>query len=98
PPPLHSFPTRRSSDLSVIPIAAAPEAAVELNRESTTRSRTEGEQRALPKRDENAHRPIAPLAMDCGCSVWDDWCSKVHFFDSNRSEEHTSELQSQSNL
>src|SRR5258708_24716409 len=42
---------------SAIPIAGAPEAGVELN-ESTSRSRTEGDQRALPKRDENAHRPI----------------------------------------
>lgn len=68
---------------SVIPVAAAPEAGVEVNRESTSRSRTEGEERALPKRDANAHRSIAPMAMDCGCSVWDDWCSKTHGFDSN---------------
>jgi hypothetical protein len=32
---------------------------------------------------ENAHRTIAPTAMDCGCSVSDDWCSKVHLFDPN---------------
>src|SRR6266542_959538 len=50
---------------SAIPIGAAREAGVELNRESTSRSPTEGDQRALPKRDENARRPIGPMAMDC---------------------------------
>jgi hypothetical protein len=63
---------------SAIPIGAAPEAGVEFNPEGTSRSRTEGEQRTLPKRDENAHRPT-PLAMDCACSVWDDWCAVAHW-------------------
>ena len=48
---------------SAIPIAGAPEAGVELN-ESTSRSRTEGDQRALPKRDENAHRPGTSFCRD----------------------------------
>jgi hypothetical protein len=61
-------------------IPSAPEAGVELNRESTSRSRIEG---ALPKHDENARRPVRPMAMDCGCSVWDDWCPKTHYFDPN---------------
>src|SRR5258708_10235359 len=64
---------------SAIPIGAAREAGVELNREGTSRSRTEGDQRALPKRDQNARRPIRPTAMDCSCSVWNDWCAVAQF-------------------
>ena len=64
---------------SPIPIADTRGAGVELDRESTSRSRTEGDQRASPPRDENARRPAKPMAMDCACSVWNDWCAVAHF-------------------
>jgi hypothetical protein len=60
---------------SPIPIATHPESGVALNRESTTGSATEGDQRAL-KGDGIAPRPIkvTPEAWKCSCSVVDDWC------------------------
>jgi len=68
---------------SAIPIAATPEAGVEPNGDGTSRPRTEADQPALQKRDDNTRRRVKPMAMDCGCSVWDDWCSKTHYFDPN---------------
>lgn len=65
---------------SAIPIAAAPEAGVEINRESTIRSRTEGEERALPKRDAKPQLPVRAMGMDCDCSLWANigWCALRH--------------------
>lgn len=67
---------------SVVPAAGTPGAGVEFAGESTIRPRTERQQGALPERDEDKRR-IAPTAMECGCSVFDDWCSKVNLFDPN---------------
>ena len=58
---------------SVIPFAAAQEAGVELNRESAIR--TEGEQRALPKRDAKSQPPVRAMGMNCDCSIFSDWCA-----------------------
>lgn len=60
--------------------SAIPESRVALN-ESTTPSLAEGDQGALPKRDENARRfpRPKPMALDCSCSVWNDWCAVAQF-------------------
>lgn len=58
---------------SDIPFA---EGSVELNRESA--NRTEGDKRASPKRDEKSQHPIRPMAVECGCSVYSDWCYVAH--------------------
>jgi hypothetical protein len=58
---------------SAIPFAAAPEAGVELNRESA--NRTEGDQRALPKRDAKSQPPVRAMGMNCDCSIFSDWCA-----------------------
>lgn len=61
---------------SAIPsIAARPEDGA-LNREDTSGSATKGDQRALRKGDQTAHRPtIKPMDWQCDCSVFSDWCA-----------------------
>jgi hypothetical protein len=66
---------------SAIPFAAAPEAGVELNRESA--NRTEGDQRALPKRDPKSQPPVRALNWNCDCNVFSDWCAIRNGGDSN---------------
>src|SRR5688572_32236089 len=66
--PLHSFPTRRSSDLD----------------ESTT-----------PSLSESSHASPTPSPSVSACVAFETAGQLSH---SSRSEEHTSELQSQSNL
>src|SRR5206468_11970043 len=93
PPPLHSFPTRRSSDL---PCLAARRLPTNLT--------------PTPKRKEPMHPP-KPLATDmptlpcpkCQENILQqgfyNYCTETTSLrEDNRSEEHTSELQSRSDL
>src|SRR5205085_10453967 len=87
-PPLHSFPTRRSSDLKGFPsfTTAAHELVVP---------------RSIPM--------IGPVGFEgfefgsssissTGCRAWGGGAPRASVGRGSRSEEHTSELQSQSNL
>src|SRR5207247_11336532 len=72
PPPLHSFPTRRSSDL--------PPARWATNRPRST-----------------ILTPVSPTLLRMASDAL-DLVLRLSFFDSLRSEEHTSELQSRVDL
>src|SRR5688572_2628161 len=93
-PALHSFPTRRSSDLSPPESRAAPIqtlAARRSRRRSSSRAKTSSR---------CGHRPMFSIrANGCSTRALSRFRSKAaRSRSSTRSEEHTSELQSQSNL
>src|SRR5690606_41671447 len=83
PQSLHSFPTRRSSDLIFVALVEfEPEAA----------STPLFSHRGIPRfgvNDFSPHTMQRTIAGMCGAQA---------FFNRNRSEEHTSELQSRENL
>src|SRR5205085_7090314 len=87
---LHSFPTRRSSDLRLLAASVFPAALPEFATPTGIRA-------VLLNND-----PIPDLVI-CGGELegpgWDRCSAAPHGYQSAwRSEEHTSELQSQSNL
>src|SRR5205085_12212132 len=92
---LHSFPTRRSSDLGKMQIGENDILIVV----DVQNDFLPGGSLAVPKGDE-VIAPINALAKKFAHVIMtQDWHTLSHAsFASTRSEEHTSELQSQSNL
>src|SRR5438270_5365365 len=78
---LHSFPTRRSSDLRPLPLTDATDELLLLH--------------VITRPDSTL--PLASLAVAVSCTVC-PVCRLADVGATVRSEEHTSELQSQSNL
>src|SRR5690606_41108248 len=94
PPALHSFPTRRSSDLSAFPSRAS---SFQRAFTSTTRPGQPGTGSMQPAVTPTtfSYLPLAVLRACTGSRT--GWEGRLAPFKS-RSEEHTSELQSRENL
>src|SRR5205085_3994701 len=85
---LHSFPTRRSSDLATTWRGAAP---------ARTRPRTRPRSSTVTRSARTPNRNSAPAARAASTSTRSSSVRRGAY-NAVRSEEHTSELQSQSNV
>src|SRR5438034_621667 len=93
PPHLHPFPTRRSSDLPCALGGFCNDAARFPDRTHSRRMRTEDDRVSSLQRDQR-------FINGCRCRIrrWNDRCDHSNRTRNLRSEEHTSELQSHSEL
>src|SRR5207249_7393338 len=95
PPHLHSFPTRRSSDLSVLPFRRTATLPLQDSSSPGQRTRTFSAL-SSPRKTMPIRGPTSSVAPSTAAALWLVW--PLLGAAAGRSEEHTSELQSRFDL